>query len=363
MVASEQSGHEREAGSERRNPTDGDIGGLFGAARQAIAYRESGVALALLIFCAVMWISSPPFRTQYNVSVILLQMSVVSILAFGQTLAIISGAFDLSQGAVAGLAGNGAALLWRNAHLPPDLALACGLLIGVGCGLANGVLAAVFGLHPIVMTLATGTLITGLVFFFTQGLPVLNLPESMLFLGGGSIGPVPAAVATMLVVGLVMHVMLTRTLFGRRVLQIGGNRQAALSIGLDVNGVQIGVFVISGFLAALGGLVSVGRLGNASATIGQDLLFPVVTASIVGGTLLTGGSGSMLGTLMGAGIMAIVTNALVLHRVDPFLVDTVQGALVTAALLIDQFRRGAVPWANRASLGRALQPRLRRRVR
>jgi ribose/xylose/arabinose/galactoside ABC-type transport system permease subunit len=110
------------------------------------------------------------------------------------------------------------------------------------------------------------------------------------------------------------------------------------------------VFTISALLASIGGIVSVGRLGNASVTIGLDLLFPVVTASIVGGTLLTGGSGSMLGTLMGAAIMACVTNALVLYRVDPFLLDTVQGILVLVALLIDQFRRGAVPWANRAAL-------------
>lgn len=335
--------------------SEAPLAALARLARQVIAYRESGVGLALVVFIIVMWLTSPPFRTEYNGTVILLQMSVVAILACGQTLVIISGAFDLSQGAVAGLAGNATGLLWQNAHLPPELAVACGLIIGISCGLGNGILAALFGLHPIVMTLASGTAITGLVFFLTQGLPVLNLPDAILFFGGGTIGPIPAPVVIMLVIALGMHVLLTRTVFGRRVLQIGGNRPAAQAIGLNVNGTQIGVFAISGFLAAIGGIVSVGRLGNASATIGQDLLFPVVTASIVGGTLLTGGSGSMLGTLMGAGIMAIVTNALVLHRVDPFLLDTVQGTLVTAALLIDQFRRGAIPWANRASLRRALR--------
>jgi ribose transport system permease protein len=123
---------------------------------------------------------------------------------------------------------------------------------------------------------------------------------------------------------------------------VGGNEAAAKGIGINVANVRIRVFAVSGLLASLGGIMTIGRIGNASPEIGQSLLFPVVTAAIVGGTLLSGGVGTMLGTLMGAAIMAMVTNAIVLLRVNIYLTDTVQGILVLVALLVDQFRRGEI---------------------
>lgn len=317
-----------------------NLGPTRGILRGLASKRESGVALALIVFAALMFMGSPAFRTEYNATIILKQMTVVAILAMGQTLVMIVGAFDLSQAAICAFSAMTTALLWQDFGLDPTVAVIGGLLVGLGWGIANGVLAAVFRLHPIVMTLATGITIRGLTYFITKGEPVLGLPPEVLYLGSQDIGPVPVAVVAMFVVALVMHIMLTRTRFGRRVLQVGGNQEAARQIGVNVNRVRIGVFGISGLLAALGGIVATGRLGNASPQIGETLLFPVVTAAIIGGTLLTGGVGTMLGTLLGSAIMAMVTNALVLFQVNIFLLDTVQGVLVLVALLIDQARRG-----------------------
>ncbi len=308
--------------------------------RRLLGYRESGIFIALVLFIAVMFVISPPFRTQYNLVSILRQISVTTIVATGQTLVIISGAFDLSQGSVAGLAAMCGALAVKSLGVPPVVAILIALAIGAGCGLVNGILMARFRLHPIVLTLATAAVYQGLNYFITQGAPVTNLPESYLWLGQGELGPFPAPVLAMLIIVIVMHILLTRTVFGRRVLMIGGNAEASRLSGVHIDRVRIGIFVISGTLAALGGVVVTGRVGNAIPTIGQDLLFPVVTAAILGGTLLSGGVGSMAGTFMGAAVAGIVKDAMVLLQFNIFLQDVAQGLLVLIALLIDQFRRG-----------------------
>lgn len=308
--------------------------------RRLLGFRESGIFIALITFFVTMVLVSPAFRTEYNLIAILKQISVTTIVATGQTLVIISGAFDLSQGSVAGLAAMCGALSVKALGLPPAFGIVVGLAVGAACGLINGVLMARFRLHPIVLTLATATIFQGLTYFITRGNPVVGLPENYLWFGKGQLGPLPVPVVLMLVVVVAMHILLTRTVFGLRVLMIGGNAEASRLSGIHVARVRIGIFVISGFLAALGGLVVTGRVGNALPTIGQDLLFPVVTAAILGGTLLSGGVGSMAGTFMGACVAGILNNAMVLLQFNIFLQDVAQGLLVLVALLIDQFRRG-----------------------
>jgi ribose transport system permease protein len=321
---------------------------LWRAVREVASYRESGVFAALLTLFVVMYAVSPIFRDPYNLNNILSQMAVTSIVGMGQTLVIISGAFDVSQGPMAGLGAMMAALAWQKLGLPPALAIVAGLAVGMAGGAANGVLAARFRLHPIVMTLATATVFTGLNYFITRGNAIIGLPSTIMALGAADIGGVPIQVILMFGVVIAMHLMLTRTLFGLRVRQIGGNLEAARLSGVHIDRTRIGIFVISGFLAALGGIVTIGRAGDADPTIGQSMLFPVITATIIGGTLLTGGVGSMIGTLMGAAILGIIIDALVVLQIDIYLQDVIQGLLVLTALLVDQFRRGELTWARLA---------------
>ncbi len=312
--------------------------------RQAFAIRESGVFLALVVFFVAAAILAPPFRTPFNLTIILRQITVATVVGTGQTLIIISGAFDLSQGSVAGLAAMLMAISWKQWGFLPGVAIGFGLSVGVMCGFANGVLAARLRLNPIVMTLGTGTVYLGLNYWFAQGDPVTGLPASMLWIGQGRLGPIPAPVLIMLMAVVLMQVMLTRTVLGLRIQMIGGNLNSAYAVGINIDRIRIVAFTLSGFLAALGGIVIVGRTGNAIPTIGQDILFPVVTATVVGGTLLSGGVGSMAGTLMGAGIVGIVRNSIVLLQANIYLQDVIQGLLVLIALIIDQFRRGQLTW-------------------
>jgi ribose/xylose/arabinose/galactoside ABC-type transport system permease subunit len=127
---------------------------------------------------------------------------------------------------------------------------------------------------------------------------------------------------------------------------MGGNIDAARLIGMNVRGTWVAVFAISGLLAAVGGVVELGRVGNAIPSIGQTLLFPIISSAIIGGTLLTGGAGSMIGTLIGAATLTIINNALVVLQVDIYLQNVVQGALVVVALVLDQFRRRELTWRD-----------------
>ncbi len=311
----------------------------FALVREVLNYRESGIFIALVVIFTVMCIISPSFRTKFNLTVVTEQMATVAIMATGQTLVIISAAFDVSQAAICGLAAMTTGLLWAKGGLNPILAIVIGLATGATAGVLNGVLAARFKLHPIVMTLATSTIFLGCTYLITHGEPVIGLPSQLLWMGASSFGPIPVSVVIMLVVVAAMQILLTRTQFGLRVRQVGGNTEAARLTGVNVSAVILGVFVVSGLLAALGGAIEMGRVGNAIPTLGSTLLFPIITASILGGTLLSGGEGSMIGTLFGAAVLTIINNALVVLQVDPYSQDIVQGSLVVAALIVDQFRR------------------------
>jgi ribose transport system permease protein len=314
--------------------------------RQLLGLRESGIFIALVLIFSITALISPQFRTGFNLTILAEQTATIAIMGTGQTLVIISGAFDISQAAVAGLAAMVSALIWQDLGLNPILALLAGILCGVLAGITNGILASVFRLHPIVMTLATSTIFMGVTYLLTGGQPVIGLPSQLLWLGGGTIGPVPVSVIVMIIVVAFMQILLTRVRFGVRVRQVGGNVEAARLIGINVRRVWLGVFVISAVLAALGGEIEMGRIGNAIPTIGSTLLFPIITASILGGTLLTGGEGSMIGTMLGAVVLTVINNALVILQVNPYSQDIVQGALVVAALIVDQFRRKQLTLRN-----------------
>lgn len=318
---------------------------LLATSREVLNYRESGILIALAVLFLVMFVISPSFRTPFNLSILTEQMTVVAIMATGQTLVIISGAFDVSQSALTALSAMVTGLTWVHG-LNPIFALMLGLMTGVVAGALNGILAARFKLHPIIMTLATATMFTGLTYVITHGEPVIGLPPQLLWAGTAFFGPVPVSVLIMLLVVALMQVLLTRTRFGLRVRQVGGNLEAARLTGVNVPAIILGVFVISGLLVAIGGTIEMGRVGDAIPTLGLTLLFPIITSSILGGTLLSGGEGSMIGTLFGAAVLTIINNALVVLQVDPYAQGVVQGALVVAALIVDQFRRKQLRWRD-----------------
>jgi ribose transport system permease protein len=309
-----------------------------------LGFRESGILLALIVLVAALSIVSPAFRSPLNLMTILKQISVTAIVAMGQTLVIISGYFDLSQGSVAGLAAITSAIAAARWGWPGWVSIVFGVVVGAGCGFFNGICITRLKLHPVVVTLASSSIFIGITSVITEGTPVTGVPESFLWIGKGTVDfgmfQLPVPILSMIVVALIMHFLLTQFLFGRRIFIIGSNREAARLAGVNPDRVMLGIFVLSGLLAGLGGVIMVGRVGSALPAIGADMLLPVVAASVIGGTLLSGGVGSMAGTVIGAAVMGVLRNGLVVLRFNIFYQDVVLGFAVLVAVIIDQIRRG-----------------------
>jgi ribose transport system permease protein len=309
-----------------------------------LGFRESGILLALIVLVVLLSAVSPAFRSPLNLMTILKQISVTAIVAMGQTLVIISGYFDLSQGSVAGLAAITSAISAARWGWPGWVGIVFGVAVGAGCGFFNGICITRLKLHPVVVTLASGSIFTGITSVITEGTPVTGVPESFLWIGKGTVDfgvfQLPVPILGMALVALLMHFLLTQFLFGRRIFIIGSNREAARLAGVNPDRIMLGIFILSGLLAGLGGVIMVGRVGSALPTIGADMLLPVVAASVIGGTLLSGGVGSMAGTVIGAAVMGVLRNGLVVLRFNIFYQDVVLGFAVLVAVIIDQVRRG-----------------------
>ena len=318
--------------------------------RSAFAFRESGILLALIVLVVVLSIVSSAFRNPNNLMTIVKQISVVAIVAMGQTLVIISGGFDLSQGSIAGLAAIASAIAASRWGWPAIVAILFGVALGAACGFFNGLLITRLRLHPVVVTLATSSIFMGLNFIQTEGIPVTGVPESFLWIGKGNLElglvRIPVPIIAMALSALVMHYVLTQFVFGRRIFLIGSNKEAARLAGVNLERILLGIFTLSGLLAGFGGVIMVGRVGSGLPLIGSDMLLPVVAASVIGGTLLSGGVGSMAGTVMGAAVMGVLRNALVVLRFNVFYQDVVLGFAVLLAVVIDQIRRGGLTFGH-----------------
>ncbi len=312
---------------------------LLSKVKSFFSIRESAVFAVLLLAYVIMWAISPPFRTLNNHITILKQMTVVAVLAFGLTVVYISGGFDLSQAGIATLVGmlsGWAVSIW---HWPSWLAIVFGLLLGALCGMFNALLIMRLRIEPAVVTLASSSIFMGIMYFWTKGLTISNLPRAYNWLGAASFGPVPVAVVVMFVLAVVLQWMLSRTVFGRHIFLLGNSKEAARLAGVQVERTLFGIYTIGGFVSGLAGIILSGRISASVTNMAAGMLTPTVAAVIIGGTWLSGGVGSMAGTLMGSAIMAILRNAIVVLQVDIYLQEGVVGVVTVLAVLMDLFRR------------------------
>jgi ribose transport system permease protein len=323
---------------------------------KGLRFKESGILMALLIMIVALSVASPNFRSSYNLVTITKQFSLIAVVAIGQTMVIVTAGIDLSQGVVAGLSAVLSGLLVMDLGVPPAIAILIGVGIGAFCGFINGLLVTRMRAHPMVLTLGTMTAFSGINYVVSRGNPIINLPEGFLWLGKGVISlgrlEVPVPILLLVVVGLTLHLVLLHTVFGRRVYLVGSNPEAARLAGVNNDQILIGTYVFAGFLAALGGIAFAGRLGNIVPAIGSDWLLPVIAASVIGGTLLSGGEGSVLGTVIGAAIMGVITNALVILRLNIYYQNVALGLAILFAILVDQFRQGKITLASLLRGGR-----------
>ena len=299
---------------------------------------ETGIFLVLLALCVFMAIYNPAFMSPFNMGVMLRQFSFIAIVAFGQTLVLLSGGIDLSVGSVAGLCAVIAGWLAVNLGLPPIVCIAIGLALGFCCGATSGLIISKMKISPFIVTLAMGEICAGFILVVTRGWAITGLPAFMILIGQESILYVPIPVWIMCVICIILAYVLKKVPFGRYVYALGGNESAAQLVGIKVAKVKMLVFGLSGMLAALSGILLMGRLASAQPTVGAGWVMPTVTAAIIGGTSLSGGEGGVVGTLIGAALMGVLTSAIVLFGISAYWERVIIGSVVLAAVAIDRMR-------------------------
>ena len=296
--------------------------------------RRFGTVIGLVVLCAILWILTPYFLTVSNLLNIAEQTSINAIVAVGMTFVILSGGIDLSVGSLVALAGVILGVALRDGQ-PLALALTAALAAGVVCGLGNGLLVSQGGLPPFIVTLGTMSIARGAALLVTEGRPISGFAPSFRVLATGRAGFVPAPVIATAVVYLAAHVALTRTTFGRYVYAIGGNEEATRLSGVAVRFHKTMIYGVSGLMSAIAAVILTARLNSAQPIAGMMYELDAIAATVIGGTSLMGGDGTLAGTLVGALIMGVLRNGLNLLGVSSFLQQIVIGGVIVVAVLLD----------------------------
>jgi ribose transport system permease protein len=309
-----------------------DLGGLAGRAA-----RQGGLLVVIVVMVIGFGIARPFFLDSSNLMNVLLQSAVVGILALGQTYVLITGGIDLSIGSTVAVTAVCAGLF---SHSMPAIAAIIGaLVIGAICGLVNGLLITVTNITPFIITLGTMSIYAGLALIIAGGQAVYGIPVGFENALAGGIAGIPIPVVLFVVLTVVSALVLKFTLFGEYLVAIGGNSEVARLAGIRVGQHTATAYVVAGAGAGLAGAILTARLGAADPTLGGDLLLTAIAATVMGGTKLAGGDGSMIGAAFGAVLIATLTAGLTSLNVQAFYQQVAVGGVIILALLVDQAAR------------------------
>jgi ribose/xylose/arabinose/galactoside ABC-type transport system permease subunit len=301
--------------------------------------RPLGTLVGLLLLGLFISLLSPHFLTLSNLRNVTEQTCINAVIAVGMTFVIVTGGIDLSVGSVLALSGVVLASALQ-AGLPLPVALLAGLLTGTLSGLLNGLLVTLGRLPPFIVTLGMMSVARGLALLYTEGRPVSGFDPAFRSLATGRLGFVPVPVLVTLGAYLVAFVLLTRSRFGRYVYAIGGNEEAARLSGVGVRFHKTMVYGLSGLTSGLGAALLTARLNSAQPIAGIMYELDAIAATVIGGTSLLGGSGTIGGTLVGALIMGVLRNGLNLLLISSYLQQVIIGLVIVGAVLVDSFLKG-----------------------
>lgn len=300
-------------------------------------WDKGGVFLIFLLLVAFAAYFVPSFATATNIKGLLLSVTTIGMIACTMLFCLAGGDFDLSVGSVVALSGVVAAILVRDGH---GLAVAVAAALGAGAlvGFANGFVIAKIGINALITTLATMQIVRGAAYLLSNGSSIGVSDEAFSQIGLAAPLDVQSPIWMMFGMFLIFGILLNKTTFGRNVLAIGGNQEAARLAGVKVVRTKIIVFVLQGLVAAFAGIVLASRITSGQPTTAQGLELQVISACVLGGVSLTGGIGTISGTIMGVLIMGIVQNAMNLRNIEPFWQLVVSGAILLAAVVLDRLR-------------------------
>lgn len=306
-------------------------------------FRELGIFLTLTAMVVCLLVLAPGFRTVDNLINITRNFAFVGIVAMGMLLVMITGGIDLSVGSVWGATAVSTTSMLQ-AGWPSVVAIPLGLSIALGFGAFNGFCITRFRMPPFVPTLATLSIARGLALVITRGHPIFNYgPDGKTFLhiGAGNLLGVPNPVVIFAVIALSVWFFLKKTIWGRYIYAIGGNERAASLTGLRVSQLKMFVYLSSAFLAGLAGIVEASYLSSVTASLATGNELNVIAATVIGGTDLTGGQGTVPGVVIGTVILELLRNGLLLLGVDPYWQSVFVGLVIVVAVLVDNLRKGS----------------------
>lgn len=314
--------------------------------------NKNMIIVFLIILCAGFGIANSTFFTAKNLMNLTSQMAINALLSSGLTYVIILGGIDISVGSVAALAGVISAMIglrFPGMNLPGSILILILTSVGVGgvCGLLNGIMVTRFNVVPMITTLATMTILRGVTYIVTGGVAVFGLPSVFSWLGAGRIittenhptGLIPVVTLFTIVVVALMHILLSKTVFGRHVYACGSNKQVAHLAGINVKRVNLMGYVLCSIMAALGGVLVASKLQNGQPAAAEGYEMFAIASTVLGGTSLIGGSGSVARAMFGVAIIAVINNGMNLMYISSFWQKVVIGAIILLAVILDMAQK------------------------
>lgn len=298
--------------------------------------EKYGLFLAFVILCVILSSLTSKFFQIGNIVNVIRQISISSILAIGVTFVVLTGGIDLSLGSLVAVSGVSAALFAHPNTYPLIVPILVGVGVGVVVGIFNGLLVTKGKVAPFIVTLGVMTAARGAALIIADGRPVSDLSDDFRFIGGGELFGIPFPIIIMIVIFFIALFILTKTKYGRYVYAIGGNEDAARASGIKVHKIKMLVYVICSGLAGLAGVIQASRISVGQPSIGSGYELDAIAAVVIGGVSLSGGRGTVIGTIIGALIIGVLNNGLDLLNVSSYYQQVVKGLIIIGAVLLDR---------------------------
>lgn len=301
--------------------------------------KQFGLVAVILVIMIFMTFATDTFMTKNNITNILRQVSINGVLAVGMTFVILTGGIDLSVGSLVAVTSVICGSLLENG-MNTMLVICIGVLAAMVLGLLNGYLVSYVGFQPFIATLATMSICRGFAMVYSDGKPYLIKDKAFLFIGQGKVGPVPMLVIILVVVCVLGLIILETTTFGRYVFAIGGNKNAAKLSGVKTQKMEMFVYLISGLCCGIVGLMLSARISSGQPTAGEGYELDAIASVAIGGTSMSGGMGSLRGTILGFLIIGLITNSMTMLGIDSFYQEIVKGLIIILAVYLDMTTKG-----------------------
>lgn len=297
--------------------------------------KELGILLVFLLLILILSILSPRFLKMNNIFNIFKQVATLGICSVGFTFVLITGGIDLSLGYQISLVNVVCAVLMVTFGVNWILACLIGMIVGSLIGVINGLIITKTGVAPLIVTLSMMTILRGISFLISKGLPIFGFPRAFSVLGQGSIGKIPVSLFFFVVIVLIGSFILRKTTYGRYFYALGSNEEATKLSGINVTKVRMIVYSLCGFFTSIGAILMLSRLNSAQSSTGNGYEFDVLTACVLGGVSTSGGKGTVFGAIIGVMIIGVLDNGLLLLNVSEYIKLVIKGTILLVAVIYD----------------------------